>query len=238
MSDMVLWSARLSGGKMDQSGREDGNPYLAARKGPGFGGTKCGAAQLTFETTDLACFVRGTLIETAAGLLAVEDIADGTLVRTMDNGLQPVRQVLSKTVSGQGPLAPVVLKAGVLGNARDLLVSPHHRMLISGWQAELLTGEAEVLAAASHLVNGDRVFRQPCAEVEYFHLLFDTHEIIFAEGSATESYHPFLADSGTRAPETLAELMAIFPELEEAADTFGDAARPRLNLHEAALLNL
>lgn len=238
MSEMVLWSARLSGSETDQTTDALNNPYRAARKGPSFNGANFGAARLTFETTDLACFVRGTLIETASGPRAVEDIADGTLIKTIDNGLRPVRRVLSKTVSGQGTLAPIVLKAGVLGNARDLLVSPHHRMLISGWQAELLTGEIEVLASAGHLLAGDRIFRQPCDEVEYFHLLFDTHEIIFAEGAATESYHPFLADSGTRAPETLAELMAIFPELEDAADDFGHAARPRLNIHEAALLVL
>lgn len=191
----------------------------------------------TFETTNLACFVRGTLIQTDSGPMAVENITDGTLIETMDNGMQPVRRVLSKRVQGIGPLAPVVFKAGVLGNDRDLWVSPHHRMLLSGWQAELLTGETEVLAAARHLVNGDSIFTNPQAEVEYFHLLFDRHEIIYSEGTPTESYHPLLLDAEDRAPETLAELRRIFPELEYEA-SYGPAARPALQEHEVRLFRL
>lgn len=191
----------------------------------------------TFETTNLACFVRGTLIATDQGQIAVEDIAEGTLIETLDRGLQPVRRVLAKRVQGHGNLAPVVFKAGVLGNNRDLLVSPHHRMLLSGWQAELLTGEPEVLAAARHLVNGDTIFSQPMAEVDYFHLLFDQHEIIFAEGTASESYHPLLLDAEDRAPETMAELRRIFPELE-LETSFGFAARPSLSEHEVRLICL
>lgn len=166
-----------------------------------------------FRTTELACFLRGTRIETAEGLVAIEEIEEGMLVETLDRGLQPVRRVLSKTVDARGRLAPVVLEAGVLGNSRPIRVSPHHRMVVTGWRAELLTGEPEVLAAAVDLVDGARVRVEPQETAEYFHLLFDRHEIVFAEGAPTESYHPFAADAGQVAPETLAEIMAIFPGL-------------------------
>lgn len=192
-----------------------------------------------FKATDLACFARGTRIETATGFVAVEDLRDGMLIETMDRGLQPVRRVLSKVVDGRGALAPVVLAAGVLGNVRALQVSPHHRMVVSGWRAELLTGEPEVLAAAAHLVDGARVRVDPVDRVEYFHLLFDRHEIIFAEGAATESYHPFAADAAGLAPETLAELEAVFPDMGRAfweGTLLGGTARPCANREEAALL--
>lgn len=195
-------------------------------------------ATRVFDQTDLACFVRGTRIETADGAMAVEDIADGTLIATADNGLQPVRRVLSKRVSGTGALAPIRIASGVFGNLRDLLVSPHHRMVVSGWQAELLTGEPEVLVAAGDLAIGsDRIHRDPAETVEYFHLLFDRHEIIFAEGAATESYHPLSHDAGERAPGTQAELRALFPELW-AGHAELRAARPCIAPHEAALLRL
>ncbi len=192
-----------------------------------------------FETTELACFARGTRIETSTGFVAVEDLRDGMMIETMDNGLQPVRRVLSKVVDGRGALAPVVFAAGVLGNVRPVQVSPHHRMVVSGWRAELLTGEPEVLAAAIDLVDGERIAVLPVERVEYFHLLFDRHEIIFAEGAATESYHPFAHDATELAPATLAELDAVFPDMGVAfweGTLLGGTVRPCANRAEAALL--
>ena len=196
-------------------------------------------AEQVFRKTDLACFARGTRIETRDGLVAIEDIRDGMLVETLDNGLQPVRRVLSKTVDGRGALAPVVIAPGVMGNSRALRVSPHHRMAITGWRAELLTGETEVLAEARHLVDGRRVRVEPVESVEYFHLLMDRHEIVFAEGAATESYYPFAADAETLSPATLGELLSLFPDLGPAFWTgtpMGGAVRPIVAPHEAALL--
>lgn len=192
-----------------------------------------------FQTTELACFARGTRIETATGFVAVEDLRDGMMIETMDHGMQPVRRVLSKLVDGRGALAPVEIATGVLGNVRPVRVSPHHRMVVSGWRAELLTGEPEVLAAAADLVDGDRVQVVPEERVEYFHLLFDRHEIIFAEGAATESYHPFAQDAAELAPDTLAELLAVFPDLGRAfweGTLLGGTARPCASRTEGALL--
>lgn len=197
------------------------------------------AAVDLFETTDLACFLRGTRIETAEGMVAVEDLTDGMLISTMDRGLQPVLRVLSKTVGARGPLAPVRIETGVLGNDRPLLVSPHHRMLVTGWRAEILTGEVEVLAHAIDLVDDRRVRIEPQAEVEYFHLLFDRHEIIFAEGAPTESYHPFASDAGDVSPRTLDEIEAIFPGMGRQfweGTLLGGTARPCATGAEARLL--
>lgn len=196
------------------------------------------AAEYLFMTSGRACFVAGSLIDTALGPCPVEEIEEESLVHTLDHGLQPVRRVLSKKVEGTGSLAPVVFRAGVLGNGRDLVVSPNHRILLSGWQAELLFGSPEALASARDLVNGDTVFRLPMAEVEYVHLLFDRHEIIWSEGVASESYHPLLADAATRAPDVQAELLSLFPQLEAAAARFGPAARLTLDAAEARLFRL
>lgn len=195
------------------------------------------AAQV-FGTSVLACFARGTRLETDRGDIPVEEIEEESLVRTLDNGLQPVRRVLSKRVEGLGTLAPVVFRAGVLDNVRDLVVSPHHRVLMSGWQAELVAGCPEALVMAKDVVNGKTVLRLPMAEVEYFHLLFDRHEILFAEGAATESYHPLLQDSQTRAPDTQAEILALFPDLAMDVALFGPAVRPTLTAAEAMLFRL
>ncbi|MEY4984727.1 MAG: hypothetical protein RIR62_2993, partial [Pseudomonadota bacterium] len=114
-------------------------------------------ARLCFDRADLACFARGVAVDTASGPCPIEEIEEESLVHTLDNGLQPVRRVLSKKVDGTGPLAPVVFRAGVIGNVRDLVVSPNHRVLLSGWQAELLAGTEETLAPARDLVNGKTI---------------------------------------------------------------------------------
>ena len=214
------------------------DPFVQPDDAPAVSAALLDRAAQVFGSSVLACFVRGMRIETDRGLTPVEEIEEESLVKTLDYGLQPVRRVLSKRVEGCGALAPVMFRAGVLGNMRDLVVSPHHRVLVSGWQAELVAGCHQALAMAKDLVNGKTVLRLPMAEVEYFHLLFDRHEIVFAEGAPTESYHPLLPDSHMRSPATQDELLTLFPDLAVEASLFGPAVRPTLTPAEAMLFRL
>ena len=114
---------------------------------------------ITFtEIENIVCFTRGTMIMTPNGEVAIEDLAEGDLVTTRDNGDQPLRWIGSQVVKATGKRAPVMIKEGALGNDRDLRVSQLHRMLIADWRAELMFDEPEVLAAAKHLVNGDTIY--------------------------------------------------------------------------------
>lgn len=155
-----------------------------------------------------ACFTTGTLIETARGEVAVEDLRAGDMVRTMDHGLQQLRAVLSETMLAEGALAPIRFEAGALGNARPLMVSPQHRMLIADWRADLFFGDSEVFVAAKHLVNDITVRRVPGGRVTYWHLVFDRHEVVFSEGVPSESHLP-----------DEPELAARFPQMVQAART-------------------
>ena len=173
-------------------------------------------ATRAFDQTDLACFASGTRIKTAG------------------NGPQPVRRVPSKPVLATGARAPVRIPAKVPGNA--LPVPPHHGILVSRWQAELPTGEPEVLTAAADPTAGnDRICRRPIPQVNYVHLLFDCHEIIVAKGAVTESHHPLSSNEKDRAPDTIAELRALFPDLGTAS-AHTRAARPCIAAHKTALL--
>lgn len=182
---------------------------------------------LTFDNVNIACFTTGTLIHTANGPMPIETLTAGSMIQTLDHGLQPLRAMLTRSVPGDGRFAPIRFKAGALGNTRDITVSPAHRMLLSDWRAELLFGESEVLVTARALLNDSTITRTPCDQVTYFHLLLDQHEIIFAEGIATESYQhgAFTADDPTEA-----ELLALFPEL---ASKPTPAARLSLRGYEA-----
>jgi len=180
------------------------------------------------------CFTPGTLIETDQGLRAIETLKPGDLVMTRDNGFQPLLWMSSRTVPGRGQFAPVVFAPGAIGNPEELTVSPQHRMLIIGWQAELFFGVDEVLVPAKHLVNGNTIRQVETSEVTYIHLLLADHEIVMAGGVPSESYflgHALRADHGG----TRAELQALFPELEGMAAALLPA-RQVIRRHEGALL--
>ncbi|MBV2358262.1 Hint domain-containing protein [Thalassococcus sp. CAU 1522] len=183
------------------------------------------------------CFARGTLIETPQGPRYIETLAKGYLVNTLDDGPQPIRWIGATTMAGTGPNAPVVIRAGALGNLRDLVVSQNHRMLVRGAEAELLFGEPDVLVAAKHLVNGDTIRIAPCETVEYFHLLCEDHQIVFAECCPAETLYP--GEQALRCIDDTArdEITRIFPELT-LSDTTMPLSRYALRGFEArALLN-
>lgn len=140
--------------------------------------------------SDLIClsFHRGTRIVLASGMqLPIEQLEPGTRVLTRDHGPQPVRWIGRTTLRARGAFAPVVITRGTLGNDADLIVGPHHRLFL--YQRKKLPGlpVAELLVQAQHLVDGETVFRRDGGYAEYFSLVFDRHEIIYAEGIPVES---------------------------------------------------
>ncbi|MEO0764748.1 MAG: Hint domain-containing protein [Pseudomonadota bacterium] len=201
--------------------------------------TGVSGSDLTFDNTNVACFTRGTLIESVDGPVPVEALRRGMRLKTLDNGNRLVRAVLRREVDAHAELAPICITAGALGNARDLLVSPAHRMLIADWRGQMLFGADEVLVSAVNLVRGDLIYRAPRPRVTYYHILMDTHEIIFAEGAATESFH--LTREAVDAVEygyseeaaVAAEIAQVFPELLACASK---CARPSVKGYEARAL--
>lgn len=181
------------------------------------------------------CFVIGTMILTPAGEVPVETLRPGDLVETYDHGPQPVRWVGQRTLPGRGALAPIRFAPEALGSTRTLYVSPQHRMLLDDGRLELMFAEPDMLASACHLVNDDTVMVAPRPEVTYVHLLFDRHEIVYAEGIPTESFHPGVEGVRGFGPGTRDELLAVFPELEDISASYGPYARPVLRGHEALI---
>lgn len=182
----------------------------------------------------ISCFTKDTRIETDRGPVPVQLLQADDLVRTLDHAFQPLRWVGSRAVAAKCALAPVVIRRGALGNIRDLVVSQCHRMLISGWRAETLFGVPEVLVTARALVNGDTIYLRPGGTATYYHLLFDTHQIVFAEGVPTESYHPAQAAADISAGATHREVLALFPELAETGGA-GPLVRPAVTDCEAVI---
>lgn len=146
------------------------------------------AAPRRFAEAGCVSFTRGTRITLATGQqVPVEEIAVRDKVLTRDHGPCPVRWVGRQTVRASGAFAPIRIRAGALNNEADLIVSPDHRLFVYQRRDAVKAGRSELLVKAKYLVNGDNVTRTAGGFVEYFQLLFDAHEIIYAEGIAAES---------------------------------------------------
>ncbi len=111
---------------------------------------------------------------------------------TRSGAARPIRWIGTRRytaafAAGRPDILPVRIAQGALEDnvpRRDLFVSPLHAMFLDG-----------VLIPASALVNGHSITQpEPADQVEYFHLELDSHDIILAEGAASETF----VDDGSR----------------------------------------
>lgn len=176
------------------------------------------------EPPPVVCFAAGTLIETDRGPVAVEFLKTGDLVLTKDAGLQPIRwigsrKLFSSILDANSNLRPIRIKAGVLGEGcpvSDLIVSPQHRILVRSKIAQRMFGVDEVLVAAKQLLLRDGVdIADDLNEVEYYHFIFDDHQVVISNGAETESLYTGSEALKALGPTALEEIFAIFPELHD-----------------------
>lgn len=163
--------------------------------------------------TGPACFVRGTFVDTPFGARCIEALQIGDLVNTVDRNAQPVRWIGERTVCGLDRQAPVLFRPGFMGIQRNLKVSPQHRVLLTGWKAEILFGEPEILVPAKALVDDWHILRKPAKLVSYVHVLFDHHALLDTHGLISESLLPTGYALSSWGRDARAEILDIFPEL-------------------------
>lgn len=190
------------------------------------------AAPEPVPLADLVCvsFARGTMIALADGRLSpIETLQPGDRVLTRDHGPQPVRWLGKATLRAVGSFAPIVITAGTLGNAGDLIVSPHHRIFLyhRNRRAEMET--AEILIQAKLLVDDDKIFQREGGYIDYFSIVFDHHEIIYAEGVPAESLMVNDATIRHLPAELATELKARFPGLAQSQHFGTEASRQLLD---------
>ncbi|WP_170411916.1 Hint domain-containing protein [Ruegeria atlantica] len=172
--------------------------------------------------TVVPCFTRGTLIETPDGMRPIETLTVGDEVMTMDRGPQRIRWIGARSLtdhelSEKPKLRPIRISAGALGSGlplRDLLVSPQHRMLVRSAIAIRMFETSEILVAAHALVGIPGISVEENAEtVAYYHMLFEQHEIVFAEGAPSESLYAGAEALRTVPAAARAEMLELFPAL-------------------------
>lgn len=191
------------------------------------------------------CFTPDTRIATPEGPRLIQHLRVGDRILTKDNGAQPVlwsgqRRMTGARLYAMPHLRPVRFCAAALGTGRpedDLLVSPQHRMLVKGAAARALFNVPEVLVAAIDLLNDHSIMvDHALREVTYVHILLEAHQIVFANGLETESFHPANTSLETIDPAQREGLLGILPQIAENPQSYGDYARRNLSGSEAAIL--
>ncbi|MEM7721075.1 MAG: Hint domain-containing protein [Pseudomonadota bacterium] len=188
---------------------------------------------VAFEDGLIPCFTAGTHIQTPSGPVDVAALRVGDLVNTADNGPQRLRwigrrRLRADELANDPRLRPVRILAQSLGNGlpeRDLLVSRQHRMLVCSRIAARMFDTEEVLIAAIQLTALPGIFVDPdVQEVDYIHLLFDDHELVFAEGAPSESLYLGCEARKALSEDGWREISAVFPQLSRE-QAIQDAAR-------------
>ncbi len=194
-----------------------------------FTGASADNTSFTQENTGVVCFTSGTAIRTPRGDILIDDLRVGDLVNTMDNGPQPIRwigmrHIGSNDLTANETLRPVLIPRGFLGAERDLFVSRQHALL----------QRPDHLVRAIHLTgsNGVRIAHGKRA-VTYIHLMFDAHQIIFAENTAAESFYPGPTALEMFESATRQEFLQEFPQFRKnigcrvaITEAYGDMVRP------------
>ena len=197
------------------------------------------------RTGGVICFTPGTSIATPDGARDVSTLIEGDVVQTQDNGTAEILWIGRRIVSGarmkaHPNLRPIRLREGALDKDvpdAGLLVSPDHRMVLRGPRARLLFNADEVLVKARDLVNDSTIVRaHNLSHVTYIHMMLEQHEIVFANGVPTESFHPASAALGSLRPDEQKRLLTRVPEINGNPLAYGSYARRTLSASDAAIL--
>ncbi len=182
----------------------------------------------------IPCFTPDVMIATKRGAVPAGEIKVGDLLQTADNGYQPVIWVGTRALSAaelalRPHLRPYCLAPnGLLSPERPMWVSPQHRFMVHSRTFERDLPFGESFLSAKLLSQIDDKCRQRTSVphgVTYVHLMTEQHEVVFAEGIATETFWPGPEAIRGLSSDNMRELFELFPELSLARYLTGDEGR-------------
>ncbi|ANT60642.1 type I secretion protein [Salipiger sp. CCB-MM3] len=182
-----------------------------------------------------SAFARGTLIQTARGPIAIEDLLPGDYIET-SRGVQSVTWIGSTTYvpgvrserSALDTLTRVTAEAyGVGRPGSDLLLGPAARMVVKNAKLRSLLGKDSVMVPVSDEADWDRIVPvTPGGAVQLYHLMVQRHATIRVGGIEMETYHPGTALSALSSENMRALFLSMFENIEGLQD-FGELSMMR-----------
>ncbi len=154
------------------------------------------------------CLLKGTLIETPGGPVAVEALSVGDLVTTVRGDARPIKWVGWQSHRKGGmqwdeSVMPIRVRRHAIDGKtpqRDLYLSPNHALLID-----------DVLIRVKDLVNGQSIARVSMDKlIDYYNIVLDSHDAVLAEGAAVETY--LMRGDSYRSFTNFAEYQELYPE--------------------------
>ncbi len=190
-------------------GRGGGHGGGGYSGGGGGGGGHSGGGHSGGGDGGAKCLLRGTLIATPSGEVAIEDLRLGDLVETISGEAKPIRwigrQTFRKSVASWHPtVMPVRISKGALDDgmpSQDLYISAGHALYVDGALVrvkDLINGSSIVLA----LPDGRET-------VEYYNVLLDSHDVVIADGTPVETFQ--LRGSDYESFDNFVELEKLYP---------------------------
>ena len=141
------------------------------------------------DDDEAPCFLKGTRVRTIIGERKVEDLAIGDLLPTHSNGIQPIKWIGRYRFNRSDASRPWVRDVLPVRVARSALAAdvPHSDLYLSQQHAVFTNG---ALVRVGSLVNGATIALHDAddlSELEYYHIMLQSHEIIYAEGAPCET---------------------------------------------------
>ncbi|MGB3278051.1 MAG: Hint domain-containing protein [Pseudorhodobacter sp.] len=170
------------------------------------------------QTVQVLCYAAGTRIAARQGEVLVEDLRLGDRVATADNGFQPIRFLQRKIQhlqGGDGTTKPIMIGAGALGDGyprQNLVVSQNHRIVLGGQKKLAGMVMNEAFAPAKSLISMPKI--RPVfgwKQVIWVHFAFEKHQVVFANGTLSESFYPGPVGVQALTPHERAVLDRVLP---------------------------
>lgn len=201
--------------------------------------------QLMDQPAGVVSLVHGTRLMTYSGDVNVEQLRVGDEILTRDNGTQKVLWIGQKRICGtqmfaKPSLRPIRLRAGSLRSGQpdsDLIVSGEQQVLLNGKRAREMFHEDEVLISARDLVDERRVvIDYTVRDIVYYHILVQNHEVVWANGVPSESFHPANTDIASLDSEQRDPLFLRYPQLDYHAAAYRAFNRQGKTIGRPAIL--
>ena len=147
------------------------------------------ATRCEFDPYRPCCFLKGMRVRTAEGDREIQDLGVGDRIPTVFGGTRPIAAVSSYSYKRPDPSRPWDRRVLPVRIAPSALAPgvPHAALYLTRGHCVLIDG---ILFPAGSLINGTTITvyeARELNELEFFHIMFDSHDALYVEGAPCES---------------------------------------------------